>query len=144
MALTRELSEFSYRSESGGQSYRFTIAVNEQQTVEVRNIQSPYGLIMDSVTGLPQSVVDDINTAIGQVETLVGMSSAVNGILVFSGETSKPVVFSSPFANTNYRVVFSVEDFIVPRVPEVTKLTTGFTVELGVTYTGNVGYDVFV
>jgi hypothetical protein len=43
---------------------------------------------------------------------------------------------------TGYRVVFSTQDFIPVRV--TSKLTTGFTVSVGVLYTGVVGYDVFV
>jgi hypothetical protein len=142
MALTKILSEFTYRSSGGGQSYHFTVVVDGQSLISVRNIQSPYGLLIDSVTSLPQSVVDDIATAVSQVETLMGVTSAVNGTLAFAGETSKPVVFATAFANTNYRVSFSKEDFIAVRV--VSKTTLGFTVETSVTYTGDVGFDVFV
>jgi hypothetical protein len=43
---------------------------------------------------------------------------------------------------TSYRVVFSVQDFVPVRV--INKTTTGFVVNVGLTYTGVIGYDVFV
>jgi hypothetical protein len=76
------------------------------------------------------------------VENFVAQTSAVNGQLTFAAETSKTVTFVTPFVGTGYRVVFSTTDFIPVRV--TSKLTTGFTVSVGVSYTGVVGYDVFV
>lgn len=66
----------------------------------------------------------------------------MNGQLTFTGESSKPVTFATPFVGTTYRVCFSTTDFVPVRVTN--KTTAGFTVEVGVTYTGTVGYDVFV
>ena len=105
-------------------------------------MQTPNGLIQDSYSSLPQAVLDDIQTAIGQVEDLVAQTSASNGIESFDIETSKDVTFDTAMSNTNYRVVFSTEDFILVRV--ISKTITGFTIETGITYTGDVGYDVFV
>ena len=142
MALTREVSDFTYRSgESSTGYYYFTISVNSTG-VNVRNIQTPTGSISDSVTGLPQSVLDDIQTAIAQVEDIVALTSSINGSLTFTAETSQTFVFTTALSDTSYRVVLSVGDFVPVRVTN--KLTTGFTVEVGVTYTGTIGFDVFI
>lgn len=142
MAMTRTLSDFTYRSGGAGTFYYFTVSLNQSGGVSVKNIQSPNGRIVDPQTSIPQSVTDDIQVAIEQVEDLVAQTSAVNGQLVFAAETSKAVVFAIPFAGTNYRVVFSPGDFIAVKV--TSKLTTGFTVQTSTSYTGTLGYDVFV
>lgn len=142
MALTRVQSEYTYRSGASGLYYYFIVCIDQTGNVSVRDIQSPQGRVMDSMTNIPQSVTADIQTAIQQVENFVAQTSAVNGQLTFAGETSKTVTFATPFSGTGYRVVFSPTDFIPVRV--TSKTTTGFTVTVGVTYTGTVGYDVFV
>jgi hypothetical protein len=142
MAATRILSEFTYRSGVPTQAYRFTVVVDEQGLVSVRNIQSPIGLIIDSVTSVPQSVVDDISAAIGEVENILAQTSAVNGTLTFSSSVSEAVVFTTAMASTTYRVVLSPDTFVPLRITN--KTTTGFTVEAGAEFTGSVGYDVFV
>lgn len=142
MAYQRTLSEFTYRSGVSPNYYYFTVCIDQGGLVSVKDIQSPQGRILDSQTSIPQSVTDDIRSAIQQVENFVAQTSAVNGQLVFSGETSKTVTFVTPFSGTSYRVVFSVQDFVPVRVTN--KQTTGFTVSVGVSYTGTLGYDVFV
>lgn len=142
MAFSRTQFEFTYRSGVPGSYYYFTVLMDQSGNLAVKNIQSPNGRIVDSNTQVPQMVMDDIQLAIEQVENFVAQTSAVNGQLVFSGETSKSVTFATPFSGTNYRVVFSPQDFIPIRV--INKLTTGFTVQTGITYTGTIGYDVFV
>ena len=142
MAATRLLSEFTYRSGSGSNAYQFTVSVDQQELISVRNIQSPTGLIIESTTSLPQSVITDINTAIGQVEDVLALTSPVNGTLTFVAETEKEVTFDTAMANTSYRVQLSLDSFVPFRITN--KTVTGFTVQAGVTFTGNVGYDVFV
>ena len=142
MAYQRTTFDFSYRSGVSPQFYYFTVSLDQAGLISVKNIQSPQGRIIDSQTSLPQSVTDDITAAIAQVENLVAQTSAVNGQLTFTAETSKTVTFATPFVGTGYRVVFSTTDFIPVRV--TSKLTTGFTVSVGVLYTGTLGYDVFV
>jgi hypothetical protein len=141
MAFQRTLSTFTYRSGVAPNYYYFTITLDQSGLVAVKDIQSPQGRIIDSNTSIPQSVTDDIQSAIQQVENFVAQTSAVNGQLTFAAETTKTVTFVTPFAGTSYRVVFSVQDFVPVRVTN--KLTTGFTVSVGVTYTGTIGYDVF-
>lgn len=142
MAYQRTLSEFTYRSGVSPNYYYFTVGLDQGGLVSVKDLQSPQGRIVDSQTSIPQSVTDDIQSAIAQVENFVAQTSAVNGQLTFTAETSKAVTFVTPFVGTGYRVVFSTQDFIPVRV--TSKLTTGFTVSVGVLYTGVVGYDVFV
>lgn len=142
MAYQRITSDFVFRSGVSPQFYYFTVSMDQAGLISVRNIQSPQGRILDSQTGLPQSVADDILLAIAQVENLVAQTSAVNGQLTFAAETTKTVTFVTPFASTGYRVVFSTTDFIPVRV--ISKTTTGFQVSVGVTYSGTIGYDVFV
>ena len=142
MAFQRTNFDFTYRSGASPQFYYFTVSMDQGGAISVRDIQSPLGRILDSQTSIPQSVTDDIQAAIQQVGNFVAQTSSVNGQLVFSGETSKTVNFVTPFLGTNYRVAFSTTDFIPVRV--TSKTTTGFVVQVGVTYTGTVGYDVFV
>jgi hypothetical protein len=142
MAYTRTESDFTYRSGVSPNYYYFTIMLDQSGNLSVKDIESPQGRIVDSQTPIPQSVLDDIASATTQVRNFVAQTSAVNGQLTFAAETSKTVTFATAMANTTYRVVFSTTDFIPVRV--TSKLTTGFTVSVGVTYTGTIGYDVFV
>lgn len=142
MAGTRIAFESTYTSGTGQQQYRYTVVVDLSGVMSVRDIRTPYGLIMDTMTRLPQTVVDDIQGSMAQVEALLSLTSAVNGTATFVSATTVSITFSTPMPNTNYRVHLSPSDFIPVRVS--TKLTTGFTIETGITFTGTVGYDVFV
>jgi len=122
--------------------WQFTLVVGQDGRVGVRSIKSPLGGLCDSLTQIPESVLDEINAAKQEVENLVAQSSALNGTLNFVGVTSMSVLFAVPFVGTGYRVYVTLEDFIDYRI--VDKLPTGFTIELNVTYTGPVQYDVFV
>lgn len=123
-------------------SWMFTIVVNQDGTCGVRDIKSPQGSICNSMLQVPGEVLDEINAAKADVENILAQSSAVNGTLSFVNQTSQSIVFATPFANTQYRVYVTLEDFIDWRITN--KTTTGFDIELNVTYTGTVQYDVFV
>ena len=123
-------------------SWMFTIVVNQDGSYGVENITSPNGSICDSNTQVPGEVLDEINAAMADVENILAQSSAVNGTLTFTDETTQSIVFATPFANTQYRVYATVPDFIDWKATN--KTTTGFDLELNVTYTGTLGYDVFV
>ena len=142
MAATLTASEFTYSSGTGVQIYRWTVVVPQSGNLGVRNIQGPFGLIIDTVTEVPQSVVTDISTSITQVEGILATTSAVNGTLVFSAVTEQAVVFGTAQAGTTYRVQLTSDVFVPLRITN--KTTTGFTVQAGAVFTGNVGYDVFV
>lgn len=140
--LIRILTEMAYESSAGGQLYTFIISMDQQGNVSVREIRTPTGGLCDASAQLPQSVLDDIDKAICQMRILMGRTSATSGNLAFAAETSREILFHRPFANTSYRVVLTADDFIALRV--VNKTTIGFTLETDITFTGNVGYDVFV
>lgn len=142
MTLTLIESAFTYRSESGGQSYFFTIVQNLNGTLGRRDMITPFGPIRDSNTQVPQFVLDDEQTAIGQVENILATTSALNGILTFTDETSKVVTFTTPFANTSYRVQIAQQDNV--SFWTTLKSTGGFTINASITFTGFVGFDVFV
>jgi hypothetical protein len=142
---TRTESAFTYQvriSDACSPLWTFTIVVNQDGTLGVRNLRSVYGGICDSQTQVPGEILDQINAATADVENILAQSSAVNGTLPFVNQTSQSIVFSTPFANTLYRVYVTLQDFIDYRITN--KTTTGFDLELNVTYTGSVQYDVFV
>jgi len=135
-------SEFVYRSGSTPNIYTFTIVSNSQGAILVRDIQDPYGLVVSPYTQIPQSVTTDISTAMSQVETILALTSAVNGTLSFAAETEKSVTFAEAFSSTSYRVQITSDVFAPFRITN--KTTLGFTVQAGSTITGSVGFDVFV
>ena len=142
MAASLAQSEFVYRSGTSPDIYTFTIASDSQGNLSVRDISDPYGFVLSPYTQIPQSVTDDITSAMSSVETILALTSAVNGTLTFAAETSKSVTFSEAFSSTNYRVQTTSDVFAPFRITNKTVL--GFTVQAGATVTGTVGYDVFV
>jgi hypothetical protein len=142
MAASLAQSEFVYRSGTSPDIYTFTIVSDTLGNISVRDIQDPYGFVLSPYTQIPQSVTTDINSAMAQVETILALTSAVNGTLTFASETEKTVTFASAFASTSYRVQVTSDVFAPFRITNKTVL--GFTVQAGSTITGTVGYDVFV
>jgi len=125
MALTRKQSVHTYSSSSGGQEYMFDVVVDVNSIVSVRNMRSPRGLIMDSYTSLPQTVIDDMNQAVGLVTLLQQESEADSGTIVFAGDTSVAVVIpGGVLNNTNYQAYFTTSDGTV--LVAESKTTTGF------------------
>lgn len=141
MAASLAQSEFVYRSGVTPNIYTFTIVSNSQGNISVRDIQDPYGFVISPYTQIPKSVTTDINTAMAQVETILALTSAVNGTLTFAAETEKSVTFAEAFSDTSYRVQVTSDVFAPFRITN--KTTLGFTVQAGSTITGTVGYDVF-
>jgi len=143
MSATLVIAEFTYQSGIPSELYQFTVMYDPTtDSTSVRNIQNPLGLIMDPWSSLPQSVTDDICDATDQVENIMSATSAINGTLVFSASNSESYVFASPLTSTNYRVQVVSDQFVPLRV--INKTVTGFTVEAGAIFTGNVGFDVFL
>lgn len=142
MAATRVQSVFSYRSIASGQSYYFDIAVDQSGNRSLRNIQNSRGLIIDTASSLPASVVDDIDLAMDQVGSIMATTSAINGTVSFSDNVSKSVTFSTALLTSTYRVYVNIDGFIPWRV--TSKTTAGFTIDLSSSYTGTVSYDVFL
>jgi hypothetical protein len=141
MALTRILGVHTYKSSSGGVSYYFDIVVDEQGLVSVRNIITPTGILRDSTTSLPQSVLDDMGTAKSLTEDLLTETTIDNGNIVFSGDTSRPVVFGTAMNNTNYRVAYTTPDGTVLTTED--KTINGFNAVAAVAY-GTVAVPITV
>ena len=142
MAATLAQAEFVYRSGASPDLYQFTIVQNEMGAILVRDIQNPYGLVVSPYSQIPQSVTEDISDAMLQVEALLALTSAVNGTLTFAAETEKSYTFSTPFANTSYRVQITSDIFAPFRI--TSKTVTGFTIQAGAEVSGDVGFDVLV
>lgn len=144
MSATSIQTNFYYQSSQGAQVYSFTIVLDQSGNLSVSNITTPTGLSLcqSASSTVPSAVLADIQTAMGQVTDLMAQTSAVNGQLTYANETSQSVVFATNFSNTNYRVTTSVADFIQTRITN--KTVSGFDVETSASYTGTLGYDVFV
>ena len=142
MALTRIKTELSYRSEQSGQIWHFTVGQDQSGGTFLGTIRSPSGTCSTSTSGIPGFVIDDINTAFQELEDLVGTTSAVNAILTFTNTSSQSLVFTTAFVNNTYGVSVTLPDFLTWKITN--KLTTGFILELGSNYTGDIRVDVFV
>lgn len=142
MPVSLAQAEFVYRSGTSPDIYTFTIVSDSQGNISVRDIQDPYGFVISPYTQIPQSVTADISSAMSSVETILALTSAVNGTLTFTAETEKTVTFVEAFADTSYRVQFTSDVFAPFRITNKTIL--GFTIQAGSTITGSVGFDVFV
>jgi hypothetical protein len=141
MSFYRVQSAFTYRSITGaGKSYYYDVVISQNGQAEVRNIIGPYGPL--GMSALPASVSAEIQQAITQSQATVMATSAFSGQVVFAAETSKIINIDPALANTNYRVLLDVPDFVLARVRM--KSTTAFTIETGVTYTGTIGFEVFI
>lgn len=142
MALTRVNSSFSFRSSDGVNTYTFDVSRDSNGVVSVHNLRTPTGPIRDTQTGYPKSVSDDISSAISQVTDLLDMASAINGAETLAGVSYVDVSFDSALQSDTYRVYVSIPDFVPYRV--VNQTVSGFRIELGVSYTGDLSYDVFL
>lgn len=142
MAASLIQSEFVYRSGLPSEQYTFTIVSNSVGVLAVRDIQNPYGFILSPYSSIPQTVTNDISTAMQQVEALLAATSAVNGTLTFVSENTKTYTFASALATANYRVQVTTNSFVPLRVTGQT--TTSFTIQAAATFTGTVGFDVFI
>lgn len=141
MPSLRLHSEFTYQVLIGTSRYYYTLIVAQSGAISVKAITTPQGAACGNIS-VPQAVLDEISISVTQLEDLFTVTTPINGYLVYANETSQSVVFASPLASNNYRVVLSVEDFLLAKVTN--KTTTGFTLELSTSYTGQVGYDVIV
>lgn len=142
MSATLAQSEFIYVAGTGVQQYRWTVVVPQTGNPGIRNIQGPYGLIIDSFTQVPTSIVTCMNDSVAQVEGILASTSAVNGTLVFADATEQSFIFTTPQSGTTYRVQLTTDEFVGLRISA--KTTTGFTVQASAPFTGSVGFDVFV
>jgi len=142
MASQRIRSEFIYKSvTSSNDTYYFTISADTSGNLSVRNIQNPAGLVVDSMSSLPQEVISDISDAMIVVRDLLSINSRINGEIEFAAETSVTVDLPEAMANTEYQILLDSTDFVMFRV--VSKTTTSFVVKSSTTYTGTIRYALF-
>jgi hypothetical protein len=138
VSLVRVQSEYVYKSEAGGQAYYFTINVSEHGLVQVQSAVTPTG---DSYP-IPESVLEDMNTARGLISGLTAETSINTGTAAFAAATSAEVTFGVPLNNTDYFVSYTLDpDTGVASTSA--KTINGFTINTSAEYTGNVGYVVF-
>lgn len=143
MAATRTQSEWTYRSGANSSDYYyFTITEDQEGNLSVRNVTTPTGLMISTTTSLPQTVMDDIASALTTVEDLLAATSALNGTVTFTASTSEDVTFTTALNSSDYGVFLDSGDFVPFKI--TSKSTTGFTIEAGVTWTGTVRYDLFL
>lgn len=133
MTLSTVLSVTTFKSSSGGQRFWFDLAVTPEGIVELRNLRTDFGLIRDPVTGVPQSVLDDIQDAKEIVRQKGAETQVASGVLTFNGVTSVPAsILAGVLNNTAYRVAYTTPDGTVLRTTG--KTTTGFTAEAPAVY----------
>ena len=120
-------------------TYHFSVSSDSSKNVTVSNIKRNSISWMGSY---PSEVHTAINTAISTLEAMMAGISTLSGTVTLVNISEGQVLFNTPFANTSYRVLFTIDDFIPVRVK--TRTTTGFTFELGVAFTGDLKYDILV
>lgn len=133
MALTRTQFVATYSSSSGSQTYYFDVVVDAQGLVSIRNIRGTRGLIQDSMTSIPQSVLEDMESAKAIVIQTTTETLVASGTLAFTGQTYRDATVSAGVLNnTNYRVVYTTSDGV--QIITDNPTTTSFRATAGVAY----------
>ena len=141
MATTLIESAFTYRTESGGQAYYFTVVTNQNGSQGIREVLSPAGPV-SGMAQVPQFVIDAQQTSMGQITGLLRSTSQINGQATFTGQIEKHIALPHVMSSANYRVLLSLQH---PSLFWVSGQTTqGFTIHASTAFTGSVGYDVFL
>jgi hypothetical protein len=106
MSLFRKQASFTYCSQQGLQQYFFDVIINTQGQLFVKNIvTSGFGPVSD----IPDAVVQDIEIAKGITLEAIGQTQVDQGVILYTGQYSRPVVIPvGVLNNNNYRVVYSV------------------------------------
>jgi len=128
-----------YSVPTGQGTFKFSVSANKYGSITVSSVMKNNISFFGTY---PLEVQQAINTAISKLEIIMANISTLSGVATFANQSEKSVVFDSPMPNTDYRVIFSVEDFVFARVKN--KTTTGFVVELSTAFTGSVMYDIIV
>ena len=133
MALAKQQTVVTYSSTFGTSVYQFDIVVDSQGNISVRNIRSPKGLITDSYTPIPDSVLTDIEEAKVQTVQIMSETQVESGTLTFTGQISQVATVAARILNnTSYRVIYTTPDGTV--LQTTSKSTTGFTAVAPTTY----------
>tara|TARA_B000000557_G_scaffold237653_1_gene214628 strand:- start:1177 stop:1590 length:414 start_codon:yes stop_codon:yes gene_type:complete len=132
-------TSLSYSVPTGLGTFKFSVSSNKFGVISVSSITRDNISVVGSY---PLEVQQAISTAISKLEIIMANISTLSGVISFANQSEKSVVFDSPMPNTDYRVLFSIDDFVFARVKNRT--TTGFVVELSTAFTGSVMYDIIV
>lgn len=137
--MIQEATSLTFSVPSTRGKYTFTVTSNSYGDITVSEVRR-YGYGIEST--YPSEVQRAITDAISRLEDIMAGISTLNGSITLTAQSEGQVVFTSPLANTDYRVIFSIDDFVIGRVK--TRTTTGFTFELSAPYTGILRYDVLI
>tara|TARA_B100000927_G_C16471298_1_gene471646 strand:- start:342 stop:755 length:414 start_codon:yes stop_codon:yes gene_type:complete len=137
MILQETSLSYSYPSTQG--TFKFSVSANKYGSISVSSVTKDNIAFLGSY---PVEVQRAINEAISKLEVIMSNISTLSGTITFANQSESSVFFDAPMPNTDYRVLFSVGDFIFARVKS--KSTTGFLVELSTSFTGDVKYDVII
>ena len=129
MILQETSLSYNYPTTQG--FFKFTVSANKYGSITVSNVSKDNLAYSGSYPLLVQKA---INEAISKLEFIMSNISTLTG--------SVSLNFDSPMPNTDYRVLFSIDDFVFVRVKS--KSTTGFTLELSTSFTGDLKYDIIV
>ena len=132
-------TSLQYVVPTGQGKFKFSVSANKYGSISVSSITKNE---LSFFGTYPVEVQQAINTAISKLEIIMANISTLSGVIAFANQSENSVVFDSPLPNTDYRVIFSVDDFVFARVKS--KTTTGFVVELSTAFTGSVLYDIIV
>ena len=133
MTLSQVQAVTTFMSSSGGLAYYFDISVDSLGRLEVRNVRTPLGLIRDPVTGVPQSVLDDMMIAKEYVQQTATETQVASGTLSFAGVTSVTgAITAGVLNNTSYRVAYTTPDGVMLRTES--KTLTSFVATAPFTY----------
>lgn len=128
-------------------NYRVVLTVPDGTMLQVTGKTTTGFTIVASTTygsvAVPKTVGYSVLVKTGGTSDLSGVATITN-----ADGGSVAIVFTTPLPTAAYRVLLEPHGFFNAHVPEVLKLTTGFTIELGhvpvVGVSAEVGYDVFV
>ena len=136
--MIQEETSITYSVPTTRGKYRFTVTSNAYGDITV-SVLPVSGARVDSY---PIEVQRAISTAISRMEEIMAGISTINGSVVLNDQSQGQIIFPTPLANTDYRVLFSIDDFVIARVSA--RSTTGFSFELSASFTGTIRYDILI
>lgn len=130
-------TSLDYSVHTGLGTFYFSVSADSSGRITVSDVRK--GAVAFN-GAYPLKVHTEISSAIARLENIMAGISTVNGTVTLNNTTAGQVVFASPVANADFRVIFSIDDFIGARV--TARSITGFSFELSAPYTGDIQYDI--
>lgn len=118
--------------------YYFSVLSNQYGDVSVSEVKR--GQSIQSERTYPSEIHTEITNAISRVNNIMANVSVLSGTVVLSDENTGVVNFAIPVSDANYKVLFTLGDFIAVRTTAQT--TTSFNFELGQNFTGNLNWEL--